>query len=75
MRLNINLYVEYLRTNYFSRILSWLIRQLNFTQNDLHVRNFRPKKNQISISRKICYVRLGFQILYEVEQFMSLFSK
>ena len=32
-------------------------------------------KTQTSISRKICCVKLGFQILYAVEQFSSLFSK
>ena len=32
-------------------------------------------KTRTSISRKICCVRLGFQILYVVEQFSSLFSK
>ena len=32
-------------------------------------------KTRTSISRKICCVRLGFQILYAVEQFSSLFSK
>ena len=36
-RTNINLYVEYSRTwiRDFWRILSWLIRTLNFTQNDI----------------------------------------
>ena len=28
-----------------------------------------------SISRKICYVKSGFQILYTVEQISSLFQK
>ena len=32
-------------------------------------------KTQTSISRKICCVKLGFQILYAVEKFSSLFSK
>ena len=32
-------------------------------------------KTRTSISRKICRVKLGFQILYAVEQFSSLFSK
>ena len=32
-------------------------------------------KTRTSISRKICCVRLGFQILYAVEQFSSLFLK
>ena len=32
-------------------------------------------KTRTSISRKICYVKSGFQILYAVEQFSSLFSK
>ena len=32
-------------------------------------------KTQTSISQKICYVKSGFQILYAVEQFSSLFSK
>ena len=32
-------------------------------------------KTRTSISRKICYIRSRFQILYAVEQFSSLFSK
>ena len=32
-------------------------------------------KTRTSISRKICCVKAGFQILYIVEQFSSLFSK
>ena len=32
-------------------------------------------KTQTSISQQICYVKSGFQILYAVEQFSSLFSK
>ena len=32
-------------------------------------------KTRTSISRKICCVKSGFQILYAVEQFSSLFSK
>ena len=32
-------------------------------------------KTRTSISRKICCVKSGFQILYTVEQFSSLFSK
>ena len=32
-------------------------------------------KTRTSISRKICCAMLGFQILYAVEQFSSLFSK
>ena len=32
-------------------------------------------KTRTSISRKICRVKLGFQILYAVEQFSSRFSK
>ena len=32
-------------------------------------------KTRTSISRKICFVKPGFQILYAVEQFSSLFSK
>ena len=32
-------------------------------------------KTRTSTSRKICYVKSGFQILYAVEQFSSLFSK
>ena len=32
-------------------------------------------KTQTSISRKICCLKSGFQILYVVEQFSSLFSK
>ena len=33
-----------------------------------------PAKTQTSISRKICCIKSGFQILYAVEQFSSLFS-
>ena len=33
------------------------------------------KKTRTSISRKICCVKSGFQILYAVEQFSLLFSK
>ena len=51
--------------NGFSRILSSHIRPLNFGQNALAQLN--------TISRKICYVKWGFQIRYEVEQFSSLF--
>ena len=32
-------------------------------------------KTRTSISRKICCLKSGFQILYAVEQFSSLFSK
>ena len=32
-------------------------------------------KTRTSISRKICYVKSGFQILYAVEQFIHLFQK
>ena len=32
-------------------------------------------KTRTSISRKICCIKSGFQILYAVEQFSSLFSK
>ena len=32
-------------------------------------------KTRSSISRKICHVKSGFQILYAVEQFISLFFK
>ena len=32
-------------------------------------------KTRTSMSRKICYVKSGFQILYAVEQLRSLFSK
>ena len=32
-------------------------------------------KSRTSISRKICRVKSGFQILYAVQQFSSLFSK
>ena len=32
-------------------------------------------KTRTSISREICYVKSGFQILYAVERFSSLFSK
>ena len=33
------------------------------------------KKTRTSISRKVCCVKSGFQILYALEQFSSLFSK
>ena len=33
------------------------------------------RKTRTSISRKICYVKTGFQILYAVEQFIHLFQK
>ena len=32
-------------------------------------------KTRTSISRKICYVKSGFQILYAEEQFVSPFSR
>ena len=32
-------------------------------------------KTRTSISQNFCYVKSGFQILYAVEQFSSLFSK
>ena len=32
-------------------------------------------KTRTSISRKICCAKSGFQVLYAVEQFSSLFSK
>ena len=51
--------------NGFSRILSLHIRPLNFGQNAL--------PQLYTISRKICHVKSGFQIHYEVEQFSSLF--
>ena len=35
----------------------------------------RQTKTRTSISRKICYVKSRFQILYAVEQFSSLVSK
>ena len=54
----------------FSRILNWLIRPLNFTQNHMCA-----TKTQALISRKICYIKSGLQIIYAVEQFSSLFSK
>ena len=60
-----NLYGEYSRTCDFSRILS----SLNFARNDLT----SDKNINFSISKK-CYVKLGFQILYAVGQFSSLFS-
>ena len=43
-----------------------LIRPLNFTQLRTITRT--------SISRKICFVKSGFQILHALEQFSSLFS-
>ena len=56
----------------FSRILSLLIRPLNFKQNDLCATS---DKNMNFNMSKICCVESGFQILYVVEQFSSLFSK
>ena len=57
----------------FSRILNWLIRPLNFTQNDMWAtldknRNFNISKNLL------CKVGI-FQILFAVKQFSSAFSK
>ena len=73
-RPNISLYVEYSRTLIdFSRILSLLIRPLNFYAKWL-VRNF-GQKHELQYLYKICCVKSGFQILYAVEQFSSLFSK
>ena len=62
-----NLYGEYSRICDFSRILS----SLNFARNDLCATS--DKNINFSISKK-CYVKLGFHILYAVEQFSSLFS-
>ena len=62
-RPNKNLYFEYSRTYDFWRVVSLLIRQLNFTQNDL-CETSDKKRISISIS-----IKLGFQILYAVEQF------
>ena len=56
--------------NGFSRILSSYIRPLNFGQNAL---TQLWTKTPTSVSRKICYVKSGFQIRYEVYQFISLF--
>ena len=56
--------------NGFSRILSSHIRPLNFGQNALAQ---LWTKTPTSISRKICYVKSGFQICYEVYEFSSLF--
>ena len=66
-RPNINLYVE------CSRILSSLIRPLNFTQNDLCATS--DKNTKLQYLEKICYVKSGFEIVYTVEQFSSLFSR
>ena len=55
----------------FSRILSLLIRPLNFTQVTCPQ---LQTNTRTSISRKICSIKSGFQILYVVEQFSSLFS-
>ena len=49
--------------NGFWRILSSHIRSLNFGQNALAQ---LWTKTPTSISRKICYVKSGFQIRYEV---------
>ena len=38
------------------------------------MRNF-GQKHELQYLGKICYVKSGFQILYAVEQFSSLFSK
>ena len=56
----------------FSRILSLLIRPLNFMQVTCPQ---LQTNTRTSISRKICCIKSGFQILYVVEQFSSLFSK
>ena len=56
----------------FSRILSLLIRPLNFKQNDLCATS--DKNTNFKISKNCC-VKSGLQILYAVEQFSSLFSK
>ena len=61
---------------FYCMLLRKIIMQRNFLclwgkiiwKASLAHRNF-------SISRKICCVKLGFQILYAVEQFSSLFSK
>ena len=55
------------------RILSLFIRPLNFTQNDLCATS--DQKTRTSMSRKICCIKSGFQILYAVKQFSPLFSK
>ena len=62
-----NLYGEYSRTCDLSRILSSLnLREMTCAQ--------LRTKTSISATRKKCYGKLGFQILYAVEQFSSLFS-
>jgi len=61
-------------TNGFSMILSLHTRLINFAQNALGVRNFGQKKNKLQYLKKISgYLKSGIQILYEVEQFSSLF--
>ena len=50
-------------TNGFSKILSSHLRPLNFAQNALaHLWT----QTRTSISRKICYIKSGLQILYEI---------
>ena len=56
-------------TNGFSKIVSWHLRPLNFVQNALAQ---LWTKTWTSIPRKICYMS-GLQVVYEVEQFRSLF--
>ena len=54
-------------------ILSWHTRLINFVQNALGVRNF-GQNNKLQYLKKISgYLKSGIQILYEVEQFSSLF--
>ena len=50
-------------TNGFSKILSSHLRPLNFAQNALAQ---LWTQTRTSISRKICYIKSGLQILYEI---------
>ena len=61
--------LEDFTTNGFLKILSWHLRPLNFAQNALAQ---LWTKTWTSIPRKICYMS-GLQVVYEVEQFSSLF--
>ena len=73
-RPNISLCVEYSQTLiWFFEDFKFAYKFTEFTQNDLTVQLWT--KIRTSKSRKICCVKLGFQILYAVEQFSSPFSR
>ena len=86
-RQNINLYVEYLRTYNFSRVLSSLTRQPNFTWSDLFATvdkntNFIISKNvpcKVGISNSLCSGTVKFTIFkvifaYAIELSWNYFS-